>query len=202
MQIATRMLSALWQRIRGLWAFWMADIARRKGCLGKGASIGIGVFALLCSCASINLAVGNVGQRVGLMATWTPRPPTSTPGPTDTPAPTRTPVPSKTPEPTATMRPTRTPRPTLTPAPTRTPRPPGTGFRGGTDAAPLFFGEGRTREVDPPWWPCEEGQVKGNRDSQIYHTPGGTFYPRTFEGVQCFDTAADADAAGYRPSER
>jgi hypothetical protein len=56
-------------QIRRLWAYWMADIARRRGCLGKSASIGIGLFAVVCACSSINLAVGNVGQRIGVVPT-------------------------------------------------------------------------------------------------------------------------------------
>lgn len=107
-----------------------------------------------------------------------------------------------TPKPTVREEPTRTPRPTPVPIPTSTPRPPGTGFRGGTDAKPVYFGEGRLREVDPPWYPCKEGEIKGSQDSKIYHVPSGAFYARTFDGVQCFANAADAQAAGYRESER
>jgi hypothetical protein len=208
MQGAQSILRAILGQLRRLWAFWMADIAKRRGCLGKSASIGIGIFAIICACGSINLAVGNVGQRIGVVPTWTPRPPTATPtitptpGPTDTPAPTNTREPTRTPRPTAvppTVRPTRMPAPTNTPRPTRAP---GEGFRGGSDANPLFFGEGRGREVDPPWYPCKEGQVKGNRDSRLYHVPSGSFYNNTYEGVDCFDTAADAAAAGYDASER
>lgn len=57
-------------------------------------------------------------------------------------------------------------------------------------------------EVDPPWWPCQEGQVKGNRDSGKYHVPGGRFYAKTYEGVDCFNSSSEAEAAGYIRSQR
>lgn len=57
-------------------------------------------------------------------------------------------------------------------------------------------------EVSPRWWPCDEGQIKGNRNSMIYHLPDGDFYARTFDDVACFDTTAEAEAAGFRASER
>lgn len=126
--------------------------------------------------------------------------PTRTLRPSATPRPTRTPVPTAAERPTATELPTWTPRPTLAPLPSATPRPPGTGFRGGTDANPLFFGEDRNRTVDPPWWPCQEGQVKGNRNSLLYHVPDGRFYDKTFADVECFASGADASAAGYAAS--
>lgn len=57
-------------------------------------------------------------------------------------------------------------------------------------------------EVDPPWWPCDEGQIKGNRNSMKYHSPGGQFYAKTYDDVQCFNTAAEAEAAGFVASKR
>lgn len=71
--------------------------------------------------AIISSIVTNVGQRVGVIPTWTPVPPSSTPGPTDTPAPTNTPGPTNTPEPTATDVPTATPKPSATPVATMEP---------------------------------------------------------------------------------
>lgn len=50
--------------------------------------------------------------------------------------------------------------------------------------------------------PCRIGQVKGNRNSMIYHVPGGAYYARTYSNVQCFDTERQAIAAGYRASLR
>jgi hypothetical protein len=46
--------------------------------------------------------------------------------------------------------------------------------------------------------------IKGNRSSsgeKIYHVPGGQFYDRT-DPERCFATEADAQANGYRRSER
>jgi micrococcal nuclease len=43
--------------------------------------------------------------------------------------------------------------------------------------------------------------IKGNRNSMIYHSPGGQFYDKTY-AEDCFYTAADAQAAGYRASKR
>jgi hypothetical protein len=43
--------------------------------------------------------------------------------------------------------------------------------------------------------------IKGNRDSMIYHRPGQAFYDQTRPEV-CFATPADAEAAGYRASQR
>jgi hypothetical protein len=43
--------------------------------------------------------------------------------------------------------------------------------------------------------------VKGNRDSMIYHVPGGSFYGAT-RPEQCFAQPVDAEAAGYRRSQR
>jgi micrococcal nuclease len=51
---------------------------------------------------------------------------------------------------------------------------------------------------------CVEGGVeyiKGNRDNMIYHSPRGQFYSRT-KAEACFYTAADAEAAGFRASQR
>lgn len=69
---------------------------------------------------------------------------------------------------------------------------------------PSFSGEGASREVSPPYWPCSENQIKGNNGAKekIYHVPGGQFYARTFDDVKCFDTAQQAEADGYRASKR
>lgn len=118
--------------------------------------------------------------------------PSATQEPTQTPQPSATEQPTRTPEPTWTSLPTLTPIPTLTPFPSfevPTPRPPGN---------PVFTGE----TVDPPWWPCIERQIKGNRNSKIYHAPTGRFYDRTYDDVECFNTEEAAEAAGYRRSER
>ncbi len=46
--------------------------------------------------------------------------------------------------------------------------------------------------------PCALGQVKGNRNSRIYHVPGGGSYAQTRANVECFDSEEQAQAAGYR----
>lgn len=50
--------------------------------------------------------------------------------------------------------------------------------------------------------PCLVGQVKANRNSGIFHVPTGASYGVTTVNVQCFDTAAQAQAAGFRQAER
>lgn len=47
------------------------------------------------------------------------------------------------------------------------------------------------------------GKIKGNIGSsgKIYHLPGGSFYERT-NAELCFDTEAQAQAAGFRRSSR
>lgn len=48
-----------------------------------------------------------------------------------------------------------------------------------------------------------EGKIKGNISSasKIYHVPGGAFYKNTTPEM-CFDTEAQAQAAGFRKSKR
>jgi hypothetical protein len=51
---------------------------------------------------------------------------------------------------------------------------------------------------------CAVGQIKGNigsGNSRVYHLPGGSFYNRT-EAEMCFNTEAEALAAGFRKSTR
>ena len=43
--------------------------------------------------------------------------------------------------------------------------------------------------------------IKGNRDSMIYHVPGGKFYDKT-NPEECFATEGEAQTAGYRRSLR
>lgn len=50
--------------------------------------------------------------------------------------------------------------------------------------------------------PCDVGQIKGNRNSGIYHVPRGAFYRATRANVECFDFEGEARAAGFRPSSR
>jgi len=48
-----------------------------------------------------------------------------------------------------------------------------------------------------------EGKIKGNisSSSRIYHMPGGAFYNRTAPEM-CFDKESEAQAAGFRKSQR
>lgn len=45
------------------------------------------------------------------------------------------------------------------------------------------------------------GKIKGS-SSMIYHVPGGAFYDKTTHPIRCFDTEAQANAAGFRKSSR
>lgn len=46
-----------------------------------------------------------------------------------------------------------------------------------------------------------QGLIKGSVNN-IYHVPGGAYYERTKNVVQWFNTEAEAQAAGYRRSQR
>jgi micrococcal nuclease len=50
--------------------------------------------------------------------------------------------------------------------------------------------------------PCQDGQIKGNRNSGIYHAPGQRHYADTRNNVECFDTEVEAQNAGYRRAQR
>lgn len=56
--------------------------------------------------------------------------------------------------------------------------------------------------VDPPWLPCQQGQIKGNIDSGLYHPPTGRHYRFTFVDIRCFDTEDAARMAGFEPSKQ
>ena len=62
--------------------------------------------------------------------------------------------------------------------------------------------EGQVAGADTSDLNCE-GKIKGNisSNSRIYHIPGGSFYKRTIPEA-CFDTEAEAQAAGFRKSQR
>ncbi len=68
-------------------------------------------------------------------------------------------------------------------------------------AAPGRSGAGAPADVGAAY-PCQPGQIKANRNSGIYHVPGGAFYARTYANVACFDGEADAAAAGFRRARR
>jgi hypothetical protein len=50
--------------------------------------------------------------------------------------------------------------------------------------------------------PCLYGQVKASRDSGIFQVPSGRFYSWATGDMICFDTAALALAAGFRPADQ
>jgi len=64
-----------------------------------------------------------------------------------------------------------------------------------------------TKKARPIGSACPDGYpVKGNQGSRsttdwIYHVPGDNSYSVTVP-EECFVTAADAEAAGYRPARR
>ncbi len=67
-----------------------------------------------------------------------------------------------------------------------------------SDGQPTFTTEKGTRvRVDPPYYPCQLNQIKGNRNSKIYHSPGQRDYAYTFKNVQCFDTPSQAEGADF-----
>ena len=95
--------------------------------------------------------------------------------------------------------------------------------------AVMFFSLGKfTQKTVPPNVDAEKQDVKGTLEvndtpnqpppqsntgldcagkikvstSGIYHLPGGAFYSRTTNPAVCFNTEAEAAAAGFRKSQR
>ncbi|MBK9711516.1 MAG: hypothetical protein IPO81_09365 [Kouleothrix sp.] len=97
-------------------------------------------------------------------------------------------APTTKPQPTARPKPTAAPAPTTAPVPTAPP----------SNGEPVFA----NKEVSPAYWPCQPDQIKGNKNSKIYHVPSGQFYAKTYENVVCFNTEGEAQSAGYKPSKR
>ena len=62
--------------------------------------------------------------------------------------------------------------------------------------------QGAARVQDALAAPCRTGQVKASRDSGIYYALGHQDYVRTTVNVTCYDTPADAEAAGFRRAIR
>jgi len=194
--------------IVGLFRWWFAQIARQNTLRAKAVVACVGLLAL-CVVCSVPVALVNGPKKPAAVVASVPsvRPttveqappmasattkPTSV-SPTDTPLPTSTPEPSTaTPEPITkpTAVPTEKPQPTAEPAPPQA--------IVATDPNAHTF-NGKT--VDPPWWPCTKGQIKGSQTGK-YHVPGGQFYARTYDNVTCFNTAAEAEAAGFVASQR
>jgi hypothetical protein len=103
------------------------------------------------------------------------------------------------PVPTTTARATTTVAPTTTNAPTTTTVRAPTTIAPATTAAPAAP---RATAVDVGAAPCATGQMKGNNNSGIFHAPGQRDYGKTTANVTCFDTEADAIAAGFRKALR
>lgn len=133
--------------------------------------------------------------------------PTHTPAPTKTQAPLVKPSSTQSVKPTAAVKPTKAVPATAIPAPEvvvqptvvvnpTEPPPAPTASTGG--GGPGFLGG----KVDPAWWPCTQGQIKGNLNSMIYHWPTARDYARTYANVQCFNTEDEALAAGFRRAKR
>jgi hypothetical protein len=61
---------------------------------------------------------------------------------------------------------------------------------------------GANSRVDPPWWPCREGQIKANNNSDIYHVPGGRDYSKTWKNVTCYNTPEEAEANNFRAAQQ
>jgi len=173
------------------WRFWMDDIQRRRGCVGKGLSISIGIMVLVCACTVPISILNNTGRAIGVLPTLTPTPaPTATPIPTATRVPTETPIPTQTPAPTST--PTDTP--TITPSATTDPAI----QEATTTARQQAIATARAVSA----FPCQPGQIKGNANSDIYHAPGQRDYEKTQENVVCFDSEEAAQQAGYRKAKQ
>lgn len=51
-------------------------------------------------------------------------------------------------------------------------------------------------------FPCADGQIKGNINSSKYHVPGGQSYAKTVDSVICFNTAQEAESAGFIRAKR
>lgn len=124
---------------------------------------------------ALNAQVASLNQQLVQLQPTATAVPTVAP-PTRPPTAVPTHEPTATPEPEPTAEPTAAPPPTQRIFPTRTPRP--------------ILASDAT--------PCALGQVKGNRNSKIYHVPGGGSYSQTKANVECFENEGQAQAAGYR----
>lgn len=154
---------------------------RRAGPAGRAAWIGLPIVALLMFCGlAARGAPPAASQDIAPTVALTER---------DWPA-----VPPVTPArvPAAVLEPTAEPVPPVSP-PAETSAPPAE-----TSASPAAVA-GPVQPVDGA---CpDDAPIKGNHDSLIYHVPGGRSYSRT-KPEQCFRTAADAEAQGYRAAKR
>jgi hypothetical protein len=57
--------------------------------------------------------------------------------------------------------------------------------------------------VTDPAYPCQEGQIKANPRTMIYHVPDGAYYAITKNAeVRCFESIEAVEAAGFRKAKR
>lgn len=130
--------------------------------------------------------------------------PTASPtrGPTSTPKPTSTSIPTATDLPTA-LPPTREPTPTFAPSWTPVPRPTATRAPAVTSTPiPVLVVPADTSAKPISANECPAAYpIKGNKNSMIYHMPGGASY-KTTKPEECFATEAAAQAAGYRKAAK
>ena len=159
-----------------------------RGCLGKTIIAGLALLIIGFCSAPFRVAqqpVQNIAPALAATAVAT-----SAPAPTV--APTKTLVPTKAPTNPPALVPTEAPQPTVAPVvqPTSAAQPT---TAVASTAAPI---------VDVGAAPCQPGQIKGNRNSLIFHAPGQRDYAKTQNDVECFDTEAAAIAAGYRKAKR
>lgn len=136
-----------------------------------------------------------------LAPTLTPEPTVTEPPPTLTTEPTAAPLPTVEPvTPTAqieapTATPVATETPTIAPVPAIV-----TEADGSLSVPPTGAdADGKNPYVEPSWpsWlPCQQGQIKGSQSGK-HHRPGGRYYRFTFSNVRCFNSEAEAEAAGF-----
>lgn len=124
----------------------------------------------------------------GMLAPTPPAAPTSVAAPTATRTSTRQAAPTATIEPVADIAPTAT----IEAPPEQPTEAPVVDEPAAAAARGPFPPVGDECPADAP--------IKGNQ-SGIYHVPGGRSYSRT-NPEQCFATAAEAEAAGYRAAKR
>ena len=70
-----------------------------------------------------------------------------------------------------------------------------------TAPAPRGVGEAAPQGADCPAAYPVKGDISSATGDRIYHVPGGQFYAVT-QPDACFATPTDAEAAGFRASER
>ncbi len=176
-----------------------------RGCFGKALVVFLGLFVLGVCSAALGLnrgAPAAAPTSAAAIVAPTARPtrvaapqPTAAPEPTDVP--TATPQPTE--QPTEAPAPTEAPQPAVAPAqpqPTEAPA-----------AQPNPASTGGVAPIDVQRCP-DDAPIKGNirdrnpdKGAKIYHLPGDNGYAQT-KPERCFATAADAEAAGFRPVKK